>query len=70
MKVYEGPLEEGWYIYSSCGCGDESAIRIQYLESSNDCYEFSLSPEDALKLAIVLITVAKNYQNGFETEIV
>lgn len=69
MKIYEGPLKKGWYIYSSCGCGDDSAIRIEYVETPDQCCQFSMSPEDALELAHTLITVAKNYQSGFETGI-
>lgn len=69
QKIYHGPVKEGFYVYSSCGCGDESAIRMEYIETPDQCAAFSFSPDFARELAVMLIKVANDYDNGLETGI-
>jgi hypothetical protein len=66
-KIYHGAPKEGFYVYSSCGCGDDSAIRIEYVETPHDGAIFCLSPTKAKKLAHLIIEVAIAYENGMET---
>lgn len=68
-SIYHGPLKEGFYIYSSCGCGDDVAIRMEYVETPDQCCSFSFSPPYARKLAKLLIKVANDYDKGIETGI-
>jgi len=67
MKVYKGPLKEGWYVYSSCGCGDSSAIRIEYVETPDQCVCFSMSCEKARELCATILEITEDYENGIET---
>ena len=68
FDIYNEVLKEGWYISSSCGCGDDSAIRLEYVETPDDCAAFSLSPEEAIKLGKTLIYTAEQYINGIEIQ--
>lgn len=68
-KIYKGPLKEGFYIYSSCGCGDDSAIRMEYVRTPDECCSFTFSPDFARTLGNLLIEVANDYDNGIETGI-
>lgn len=68
-RIYKGPLKEGFYIYSSCGCGDESAIRMEYVCTPEECSSFYFNTDYARELARMLIEVADDYDNGIQTGI-
>jgi len=67
--IYEGAPNDGFYVYSSCGCGDDSAIRIKHIQDNEQMVCFSVSPEEAKKLGNLLIKLAKKYEEGKETGI-
>lgn len=67
MKVYKGPPKEGWYIYSSCGCGDDAAIRIEYVETPNQCVCFSMDTNTAREIGRALVEISNDYDEGIVT---
>lgn len=69
IMIYEGAPNDGFYVYSSCGCGDDSAIRIKHIQDNEQMVSFALSPEEAKALGKLLIKVAQKYQDGKETGI-
>lgn len=69
QRIYKGPIKEGFYVYSSSGCGDSSAIRLEYVETPDSCCSFSFDTDYARELAKMLIEVANEYDEGIETGI-
>jgi hypothetical protein len=69
QKVYSKPIDEGFYIYSTCACGDDVAIRMEYVETPDQCAAFSFDTNFARELANSLIKVADDYDNGIETRL-
>ena len=67
MHITKGPIKEGFYITSSCGCGDESAITIEHVQCCQETVSFSFSPDEARQLAQMLIDVANDYDSGIAT---
>ena len=67
MKIEKRCPVDGFYVYSSCGSGDESAIRLCHIECNQPSFEVAISPEEAIQLANLIIEVATEYQNGIET---
>lgn len=67
VKLYKRSPHEGFYVYSSCGCGDDVAIRLCHVEEFEKTFHVSLSPEQAIELGKLIIEVAKNYMKGIET---
>lgn len=67
--IYEGPPNDGFYVYSCCGCGDDVAIRIKHIQDNQKMVSFALSPEEAKKLGNLLIKIAEEYEKGCETGI-
>jgi hypothetical protein len=68
-KIWDFPPPIGFFVYSSCGCGDESAIHLTHIEDCEKPFEVGLSPAQARKLGKLLIDTAVNYENGIETGI-
>lgn len=66
-RIYKGPVKEGFYIQSSPGCGESSAIHMEYVETPDQCHCFCFSPDFARKLGRMLIEVANEYDNGIQT---
>jgi len=67
--IHEGPPYEGFFVYSSEGCGDEVAIRIKHIQDNEQMISFALSPKEATTLGKLLIKVAAKYENGEVTGI-
>ena len=67
MRIYKGPVKEGWYVSSGSGCGLDCAIQLEYVQTPNECVCFSFSPEFARQLARLIIEVSNDYDNGIET---
>lgn len=67
--IYEGPPNDGFYIYSSCGCGDDCAIRIKHIQDNERMVSFAISPDEARILGRLLIKIADQYDKGIETDI-
>lgn len=67
LKVYKRHPHEGFYVYSSSGCGDDAAIRLSHVECLEKTFELCISPEEAIELGNMIIEVALEYQKGIET---
>jgi len=67
MHITKGPVKEGFYITSSCGCGDCSAITLEHVQLMEETVSFSFSPDEARELAKALIEIADDYDNGIAT---
>lgn len=61
LQIYERRPHYGFYIYSSSGCGDDCAIRFSHVDFDEKTVELNMSAEEAVKLANVILKVAKNY---------
>ena len=68
-RVYHGPIKEGFYVYSTSSCGDDCAIRLEYVETPDQCASFSFDSNFARLLGKMLIKVAEDYDNGYQTGI-
>lgn len=66
MKIFHG-RPQGFYIRSSSGCGEDSAIRLYYVDECEQTVYFAMSPEEAIALADNIIRIAKKYIEGDET---
>jgi hypothetical protein len=60
---------DGFFIYSSCGCGDDCAIRFCHIEEFEKTFSLGISPQEAIKLAESIKEIAIDYINGKETGI-
>ncbi len=69
MNLYKRPPHEGFYVYSSCACGEEMAIRLAHVQEFEKTLELCVSPQEAIELAELIISVAKDYMAGIETGI-
>lgn len=67
--IHEGPPYEGFFVYSSMGCGDDVAIRIKHIQENKAMVSFALSPKEATTLGKLLIKVSEKYENGLVTGI-
>lgn len=69
IMIYEGAPNDGFYVYSSAGCGDDCAIRIKHIQDYEQMVCFSLSPKEAKSLGKLLIKISDEYVKGKETGI-
>jgi hypothetical protein len=67
MKIYKRSPHEGFYIYSSCACGEDMAIRMACVELDKTVIELLLSPQEAIEVAECILKVSNDYLNGIET---
>jgi hypothetical protein len=67
LVIYKRRPHYGFYVYSSPGCGEESAIRFSHVEFDKRTFEVNMSPKEAIKLAKCIIKVAKDYEKGIAT---
>jgi len=70
MKLYKRSPHKGFYVYSSCGCGDECAIRLDHVNGEDKVFGLAISSKEAIALGKLIIEVAEEYEKGIETGII